>query len=61
MMNEVKKFASVAEAVAHYYFQGYVTRAMDTEVRYMVNEKTKRMVIITKYGFLDVEAAESSL
>lgn len=60
MMN-VKKFACVAEAVAEYYNAGYVTRAMDDTCRYMVNDKTKQMVLITKVGFLDVEAAESSL
>lgn len=57
----IEKFACVAEAVAKYYKLGYMTRAYDDQVRWMVNESTKRQVLITKVGFLEVEAAEMAV
>lgn len=57
----VEKFTSVEVAVAHYMPMGYMTRAFDGEVRWLVNEKDQRQVVITKIGFREVEAVESAL
>jgi hypothetical protein len=57
----IEKFVCVAEAVAKYYGLGYVTRAYDDCSRMMVNDTTQRQVLITKVGFLEVEAAEMAV
>lgn len=55
---EVKRFASVAEAVAHYHAQGFKTvleNAGNSKCRLMQN-KSCDLIVIRHVGLLDVTA-----
>ncbi len=56
---EVKEFACVAEAIAHYYAQGFCTFETldDCRFRWMRNEGTQK-VCIEHRGLLDVIATK---
>jgi hypothetical protein len=51
-------FASGAEAVAHYYRQGYMTLKESDDYRSMINEITGHIVRIFHTGFLEWKAVE---
>lgn len=58
-MENTREFASMAEAVAHYYDEGFYSLARGSDRRVMSRQEGKDWVVIRQTGFLKVEANET--